>query len=56
MKHDDTANGIGIRTAKSLLFLIETINNEHKQRIPFPVITECNGIMKIILNYHIAKP
>ena len=45
MKHDDTANGISIRAAESL-FLIETINNEHEQRIPFPVITECNGIMK----------
>lgn len=45
MKHDNTANNISIRTMESL-FLIETINNEHEQQIPFPVITECHGIMK----------
>ena len=45
MKHDNTANGISIRAVKSLLFLIGTINNEHEQQIPFPVITEYHGIM-----------
>lgn len=39
MKHD-TAIDISIRAVESLLFLIEAINNEHEQQIPFPVITE----------------